>query len=84
MIGAHIQDGDLAVIKPQEGAEDGQVVAVLVDGFEPEATLKIFRGGQGRIELQAANPAYPPLVFEREECARVKVLGRLVGVISSR
>lgn len=81
MIMAHIQDGDMAIIRPQEEIPDGQVAAVLVEGLEPEATLKVFRKRGPRIELHAANPEYPPLVFEGPERARVRVLGRLVGVI---
>ncbi|MFH1091114.1 MAG: S24 family peptidase, partial [Pseudomonadota bacterium] len=81
MTGVHILDGDLAVIRPQEEAEDGQIVAVLIEGLEPEATLKVLRRKKGRIELQAANEAYQPLVFEGKDLGRVTILGRLVGVI---
>jgi repressor LexA len=81
MIGAHIRDGDLAVIRPQEEAEDGRIVAVLIDGPEPEATLKVIRRSQDRIELHPANPAYEVMVFKGRDRARVRILGRLVGVI---
>ncbi len=84
MIDAHIRDGDLAVIRPQEEAEDGQVVAVQVEGLEPEATLKVLRRREERIELHAANPRYGPLIFEGAERARVRILGRLAGVIRPR
>jgi hypothetical protein len=43
MIGAHIQDGDLAIISPQPDVENGRIVAVIVEGILPEATLKIVR-----------------------------------------
>lgn len=81
MIEAHIQDGDLAIIRPQEEAQDGQIVAVLVDGLESEATLKILRRRKDRIELLPANARYQPMVFEKGDRARVRVLGRLVGII---
>ncbi len=84
MIGAHIQDGDLAIIRPQDVPENGRIAAVLIEGLEPEATLKEVRLTADRIELHAANPQYPPLVFEGAERARVRVLGRLVGVIRTR
>ncbi|MEW5723628.1 MAG: transcriptional repressor LexA [Thermodesulfobacteriota bacterium] len=84
MIGAHIQDGDLAIIRPQEEVEDGGIAAVLVEGVEPEATLKILHRRKDRLELHPANPDYAPLVFRGPEQAGVRVLGRLVGVIRSR
>jgi repressor LexA len=81
MIEAHIRDGDLAVIRPQEEAANGSIVAVLVEGLETEASLKTIRRGPGRLELLPANPVYEPLVFEGREIERVRVLGRLVGLI---
>jgi len=81
MINAQIRDGDLAVIRPQENAEEGQIVAVMVEGTELEATLKMLRRGPGTVELHAANPAYEPLIFKGKERARVKILGKLVGII---
>ena len=84
MIGVHIQDGDLAIIRPQEEVEEGQVAAVLVEGTEPEATLKIVRRRRDRVELHPANPEYSPLVFTGVDQARIRILGRLVGVIRTR
>ena len=65
MIDLHIQDGDLAIIKPQAVAENGQIVAVLVDGAEPEATLKILRRKEDRVELHPANAEYTHADFFR-------------------
>jgi repressor LexA len=81
MIDAHIRDGDLAVIRPQEDAEEGQVVAVMIEGVEAEATLKVFRRRNKAVELHAANPAYGPLIFKGKDRSKVKILGKLVGVI---
>jgi len=81
MIGAQIRDGDLAVIRPQEDAGNGEIVAVIVEGLEPEATLKVLRRGKQNLELHAANPAYVPLVFKGRDMAKVKILGKLVGII---
>jgi repressor LexA len=55
MIDAQIRDGDLAIIRPQDQAEDGQIGAVQVEGLETEATLKRLRRRKGRIEL------HPPI-----------------------
>lgn len=84
MIDAQIRDGDLAILRPQEEAEDGQIVAVQIEGIEPEATLKILRRRNGTVELQPANAEYKPLVFHGTERSKVKILGRLVGVIRPR
>lgn len=84
MIEAQIRDGDLAILRPQEEAEDGQIVAVQIEGIEPEATLKILRRRNGTVELQPANVEYKPLVFQGAERSKVKILGRLVGVIRRR
>ena len=77
MEGAGIRDGDLAVIRQQPEAGDGQIVAALVDG---EVTLKrLKRGRGGRVELRPENPAYEPLVFDPPEEPRI--LGVMVGLI---
>lgn len=81
MIDAHIRDGDLAVIRPQEDAEDGQVVAVQVEDVEPEATLKVLRKRNGTLELHPANSRYAPLIFNGTQRSKVTILGKLVGVI---
>jgi repressor LexA len=81
MTGEQIRDGDLAIIRQQPDAADGEIVAVLVEGLESEATLKILRRNNGTIELYSANPAYEPLVFKGKDRARVRVLGKLIGVV---
>jgi repressor LexA len=81
MIDAQIREGDLAIIRPQSDAESGEIVAAQVEGVEPEATLKILRRRNGDIELQPANPAYKTQLFRGEARAKVKILGKLIGVI---
>jgi len=81
MIDALIRDGDLAVIRPQNHAEDGEIVAVQVEELEPAATLKVFRRRNGSVELHPANREYEPLIFEGEEQSKVKILGKLIGII---
>ncbi|MCL5123963.1 MAG: transcriptional repressor LexA [Deltaproteobacteria bacterium] len=84
MIEAHIQDGDLAIIHPQQDSENGSIVAVIVEDIEPEATLKIFRIDDDRIELRPANQSYEPLIFKGKDRSKIKVLGKLVGVIRTK
>lgn len=76
-----IRDGDLAIISQQPDAEHGEIVAVLVEGLESEATLKMLRRNNGDIELHSANPAYQPLIFKGKDRARVRILGKLIGVV---
>ncbi|MFP4445533.1 MAG: transcriptional repressor LexA [Desulfosudaceae bacterium] len=81
MIGAHIQDGDLAVIRPQPDVDSGEIAAVMIAGILPEATLKVVRKTRYTLELLAVNPDYPPLVFAGAEQARVGIVGKYVGLI---
>ncbi len=81
MTGEQIRDGDLAIVRQQPDAEDGEIVAVLVEGLETEATLKILRRNDASIELHSANPAYQPLIFKGKDRARVRILGKLIGVV---
>jgi repressor LexA len=81
MIDAQIRDGDLAIIKPQDDAENGWIVAAMVEGLETEATLKIICRKNRDVELHAANPLYRPLIFKGEDQSRVKILGKLIGII---
>jgi repressor LexA len=76
-----IRVGDLAIVKPQEEAENGEIVAALIEGIESEATLKILRRNNGDIELHPANPSYPIQRFSGPDRAKVKILGKLIGVI---
>jgi repressor LexA len=74
MIEEHIADGDFVIIRRQEQARDGQIVAVRDD--EGEATLKRFFRDRNRIRLEPANKTMKPIYRDR-----VNVLGILVGVV---
>lgn len=78
---AQIRDGDLAIVRPQSDAENGEIVAVLVEGVETEATLKVLRRRNGDVELHPANPAYEPLIFKGSDRAKVRILGKFVGLV---
>ncbi len=81
MIEAHIRDGDLAIIRPQNYAQNGEIVAVQIEDLETEATLKLFFHEEHSIELRPANANYKPRKFTGKEQERIKILGKLVGVI---
>jgi repressor LexA len=59
MVNAAILDGDLVLVRPKQEASNGQIVVALV---EDEATVKRFHRENGRVELIAENPNYPPIV----------------------
>ncbi len=84
MVDLHITDGDIAVIRPCEDVEHGEVAAVLVDGLLPEATLKVVKKRVDGIELHAANRFYEPMVFTGLDAARVRIIGKLAGIIRRR
>jgi len=74
MIEEHIADGDYVVIKQQDQARDGQIVAVRDD--EGEATLKKIFRERGRVRLEPANRTMKPIFRDH-----VDILGVLVGVV---
>jgi repressor LexA len=63
MIGAHILDGDIAILENRKEVQNGDIVAALIDG---ETTLKRYVVERGRPYLRAENPQYPDLVPARE------------------
>jgi len=73
MIDDGIHDGDYVVVRRQETAENGEIIAALVDGGE--ATVKRIYREEGRIRLQPANESMAPIYADD-----VVVLGRIVGV----
>ncbi|MCD6450721.1 MAG: repressor LexA [Thermotogaceae bacterium] len=76
MIGDHIMDGDYVIIRKQSTANVGDIVAVSIDNSE--ATLKRLKYENNMVRLEPSNPDMEPIVIEPE---RVKILGKLVGVI---
>lgn len=77
MIDAHILDGDLALIRPQPAAENGEIVVAVVDG---EATLKRFFREAGGIRLQPENASLQP-IFIRDGEAETAVAGKLLRIV---
>jgi repressor LexA len=73
MIEAAITDGDWVVVRQQPSAENGEIVAAMIDG---EATVKTFKRRDGHIWLLPHNPAYEPIPGDE-----ATVLGRVVAVL---
>ncbi|MBR1648855.1 MAG: transcriptional repressor LexA [Alphaproteobacteria bacterium] len=76
MIEAGIMDGDIAVIKRCEVAENGQIVVALVD--ENEATLKVWQRQKDEIWLKPCNKNYE---IRKLHPSQVRVQGVLRGII---
>lgn len=81
MINAGIRPGDLVLIRRQETAENGQIVACLVDG--EDATLKRFRVQKGVVILQPENPAYEPklIPLSEFETGAARIIGVAVKLV---
>jgi repressor LexA len=73
MIDAAICDGDLVVVRQQQTADSGDIVAAMIDG---EATVKVLRLSGGRVELVPRNPAYDVIAG-----AHAVILGKVVSVL---
>ena len=78
MRGAGIQHGDLLVVDRSLEASPGQIVVAVLDGA---FTLKRLVRHRGRLRLEAANSAYPPL--ELHQCSDVQIWGVAIHVIHS-
>ena len=76
MIEEGILDGDFALIRKVDTARDGEIVVALID--EEEATLKTYRREGQTIRLDPANSPYEA---QRYEEGRVRIQGRLAGLI---
>jgi repressor LexA len=75
MKNAGILEGDLVVVRPQDTAQEGEIVVALLG---EEATVKRFFREADHIRLQPENETMEP-IRSRE----VKVLGRVVGLLRS-
>jgi len=77
MIQAHIADGDLVLVRKQESAADGDIVAAMID---QEATVKRFATEGGAVVLKPEHPTMKPIVVDPQR-AEFRILGKVVGLI---
>ena len=75
MIDAAICDGDRVVVREQHTADNGDIVAALLDD---EATVKVFRQVDGHTWLMPRNSNYEPIMGDR-----ATVMGKVVSVLRS-
>ena len=75
---ADILDGDYAILRTQQTADQGEIVAVLIRDFDTEATLKGYYPESDRVRFVAANDDYDDIVIDRDG-ADWEILGKYVG-----
>ena len=73
MIDAAIANGDWVVMRQQPNADNGDIVAAMIDG---EATVKTYKRRDGHVWLMPHNEAYAPIAGDR-----AVILGRVVTVL---
>ena len=78
MVDAHIADGDVVLMEPvnePSRLKEGTIVSALVPGSG--TTLKHFHRDGRQVRLEAANPAYEPILVDADQIA---IQGKLVAV----
>jgi len=73
MVDAAICDGDWVVVRQQPVADNGEIVAAMLDN---EATVKTYKKRDGHVWLMPHNPAYEPILGDQ-----ATILGRVVAVL---
>lgn len=73
MVDAAICDGDWVVVRQQKNAENGDIVAAMLDN---EATVKVFRQRDGHVWLLPRNSNFEPIMGDHAE-----ILGKVVTVL---
>ncbi|GAA0243690.1 transcriptional repressor LexA [Saccharothrix mutabilis subsp. mutabilis] len=73
MVDAAITDGDWVVVRQQPTADNGDVVAAMIDG---EATVKTFKRKDDHVWLLPHNPAYEPILGDE-----ATILGKVTAVL---
>ena len=73
MVDAAICDGDWVVVRSQSNAENGEIVAAMLDD---EATVKTYRRRDGHVWLMPHNPAYEPIPGDDAQ-----IVGKVVAVL---
>lgn len=79
MIDAMIQDGDIVILRRQNTANNGEMVAAWLPN-DNETTLKHFYNETDQIRLQPAHPSYDPIMVHPANC---EIKGKVLSVIRS-
>jgi repressor LexA len=73
MVNASIFDGDLVVVRQQDSADEGDIVAALI---EEEATVKTLQYTNDHVWLMPQNPAHKPILGD--DC---RIMGKVVATV---
>ena len=73
MINAGIFDGDKIVLRQQNNADNGDIIAALIDD---SATIKRFYKENGHYRLQPENDTMEPIIVDH-----VQIIGKVVGLV---
>ena len=79
MTDAAIMDGDWVVVRRQDSAENGEIVAAMLDSDSTdgsEATVKTYRKRDGHVWLIPHNPAFTPIPGDK-----ARIIGKVVAVL---
>jgi repressor LexA len=76
MVGAGVLDRDFVVVRRQDAADNGDMVAALLPNVEAEATVKHLSRQGGHVRLLPANPAFEPIDGDQAQ-----ILGKVVAVL---
>lgn len=77
MIGAHIKEDDMVLVKPTSDVQNGDIVVAKVEiDAEEEITIKRFFKEKNAVKLVAENKKYKPIITES-----VNIVGKVIGVI---
>ena len=77
MIDAMVNDGDIVVMRQQDTARDGDMVAIWLTPSDTTTLKHIFYEGE-RVRLQPANPTMDPIYVSPSE---VRVQGKVMMVV---
>ena len=73
MVNANIFDGDWVVVRQQDAARNGDIVAALID---EEAMVKTFHFASGHVWLMPQNPRYQPILGDH-----CRVMGKVITTV---
>jgi repressor LexA len=76
MVGAGVLDRDYVVVRRQDAADNGDMVAALLPNMEAEATVKYFSRRGGHVRLLPDNPAFEPIDGDQAQ-----IVGKVVAVL---
>lgn len=76
MIGANIFDGDIIFIKKTSEVANGRIACIQID--REKVCLKRFYKNGDMVTLVSENPRYPPMIFTKDNCESLQILGLAV------